>query len=224
MFTNPNYTPTTSSPGGGDFSSVWDLYDAIYSGRASDRFSGQIASEANVKVRDAEEARVAEEARIARRAKVRRVQNQTTGGFDFFDGDGNPISLTEFCELSGKTRYEALNGSEDSNDINFLNDMEETKKMYEALNKGNVQEVKKIRDQLANAGVDPNNIYPARLLQQLREVYPSYWEIKSEGYDTSTLNEDLQKTIKSERKGPGVMSKLGTGFGDIGNYLSGLLR
>lgn len=171
MYTNPNYQPTTSSPVG-NFPELWKYMDLVNSGTMSDTQSSGMTSMAETIMEEQRKAKAAAEAAAAKKkAKYSRVRKKD-GGFDFFDGDGNPVNAAEYAQMNDISISDALEGSENGMDKAYMNDIKLLSKLDEANAVGDVETVEKLITDAPEAA----NFTPRELIIKLRETYPGIFQ------------------------------------------------
>lgn len=191
--------PTTTSSPLGNFPTLWNAYDSIYSGDQAGKEASQMTGEAKRLKSESDEAR-AEQVRRYKESvgDFERVQKED-GGFDYFDPYGNKITVEDYVRATGKTKQSALEGSASAQDQEFLQNYNMVKKMREAIYSGDKATIEEIGSQLEDAGVDPSKIYPEDLMKSLIQSYPDYF----------TTEEDKKKASKENFFG--TLSSLVTG-------------
>lgn len=183
---------TTSSPLG-NFPTLWNAYDAIYSGEQAGKEANQMTGEAD-RLKAESDASRAEQVRRYKESigDFERVQKED-GGFDYFDPLGNKITVEDYVRGTGKTKQSALEGSASAQDQEFLQNYNMVKKMREAIYSGDKETIEDIGSQLQEAGVDPSKIYPEDLMKALVQSYPDYFNTEEDKKKTS--NESFFGTL-----------------------------
>ena len=121
MYTNSGAQSTTSSPIG-SFPELWKYSDALNSGTLSQTESAGMIGNANTDESNRRAAASAAAAAKKKKSDLIRVKKED-GGFDFFDGDGNPITAAQYAQVNDITISDALKGSENGMDTAYINDI-----------------------------------------------------------------------------------------------------
>lgn len=167
-----------------------------------------------------------QEREAARQAEIRRLSNKMDpskyrqvrkddGGFDFFDPEGNPISVKDFAKFTGRSVADVLAKSENPFDIQFLNDYSSTRNLVDAIQTGD-QEA--IQGYLQNGeGIDASKTTAADLMAELAKKYPHIYGMGNYGQSFAQSN---NKPLFRLNSGMGF----GGGSGGGGNSISSLLK
>jgi len=171
--------------------------------------------------------RQAQEAEAARQAEARRLQDRMDpskyrmqrkddGGFDFFDPEGNPISVQEFAKVTGRTAAEVLAKSENPFDIQFINDYASTRNLIDAIQTGDTEIIGQyVKD---DNGIDPKST-ASDIMQELIRKYPHIYGGGNYGQSFSqSNNRPLFKLNSGSGWGGGASSGGGS------NSISSLLK
>jgi len=162
MYTNPGAQSTTSSPIG-SFPELWKYSDALNAGKLSQTESSGMIGSATTAMEDK---RAAAAAAKKKKAELIRIKKED-GGFDFFDGDGNPITASQYAQANDITISEALKGSENGMDTAYMNDIKLLTELDNATRSGDQDKIKKIIIDNPSAA----EFTPRELIDQLKSTY-----------------------------------------------------
>lgn len=108
------------------------------------------------------------------------------GGFDFYDPLGNKIGIQQFSQVTGKSPKDVLKDSENSLDVQYLQDY---KTMQEIAN-AYANNDKDTLDEIAARGDDPNFFKGKTGADILNMFKSNYSHVYGQGNDTSVRRAD----------------------------------
>lgn len=120
-------------------------------------------------------------------SKFQKIRKQD-GGFDFLDPEGNPVSVSTWAKATGATRAEALDGSENPLDQQFLNDYNNMNDLNTSINNGDAAAVKTFMQN--NQSIDPNT-KPQNLMKDFAKKYPHIFGTGSYADTQKNLNKPM---------------------------------
>lgn len=75
-------------------------------------------------------------------------QRNDDGGFDFFAPDGSKIDLSQYAKVTGKKAVDILKDSENSNDLQYIQDYKSLQELANAFANGDKDYIDKLPDQM----------------------------------------------------------------------------
>lgn len=94
------------------------------------------------------------------------------GGWNFYDGDGNPITAKDYADAFGKSTADVLSGSENPMDIGYQEDYQNLQDFVTALSTGDKA---KVEAYYQTNGDALRNMSPQEVFQKFREAYPTVY-------------------------------------------------
>lgn len=131
---------------------------------------------------------------------------KSDGGFEFLDPTGKPISVSQYAQVTGMTRAQALKDSENPLDQQFVNDYNNLQDLTTNINNGDTA---KIQTFLKNNQNIPANSKPQDLIADLVKKYPHIFGHGDYSQSAANLNNPLFKAYQV----PGGGATSGTGAG-----------
>lgn len=110
------------------------------------------------------------------------------GGFDYLDPAGNKVSVSQFAQATGQTRAQALDGSENPLDQQFLNDYNNLQDLTTDINNNDTTKIATFLENHQN--IDPNT-KPQDLMKELVKKYPHIFGTGTYQQSLENLNKPL---------------------------------
>lgn len=214
--TNLGGSPNQTGGNASQMGNLQNLAQLKFQNGAGEAAQGAFGGNAS-NVADTEEKRAQNEARIAEinrdtNEKLRQVEAEKDnpknfqrvpaedGGWNYFDGRGNPISVNDYAKARGERVTDALDGSQNPEDTEFLNEYNETKKLGQVMSSGSQSDLDKLykenpalKERVDKLGVKTFSDY----VQLFQKAYPSKFQSTIQPLNNQPIANGLQLKKKN---------------------------
>lgn len=107
-------------------------------------------------------------------SKYTRQQNQT-GGWDFYGPDGSKITAQQYAQVKGQHVTDALKGSQNTKDQEFLQDYQDVTKLGQVMQSGDKKALEKLYASDPTLKKRIGNMTYSDIVKNFRSSYPDYF-------------------------------------------------